>query len=54
MEPPFGKGDFELFDIENDPTESQNLVSLYPVKLEEMLVHWKQYNAENGVMLGQR
>ncbi|MEJ7826647.1 MAG: arylsulfatase [Segetibacter sp.] len=51
IEPPFGKGDFELFDLEKDPTESHDLSGQYPNKYLEMLRHWKAYIKENGVIL---
>ncbi|MEO5999383.1 MAG: arylsulfatase [Chitinophagaceae bacterium] len=51
IEPPFGKGVFELFDLEKDPTESHNLSDLHPGKYLEMLDHWKSYVEDNGVIL---
>lgn len=51
IEPPFGKGVFELFDIEEDPTESHDLSDQYPDKYLEMLAHWKAYVKDNGVIL---
>ncbi|GEO10097.1 arylsulfatase [Segetibacter aerophilus] len=51
MEPPFGKAVFELFDIDKDPTESYDLSSQYPAKYKEMLIAWKTYVKENGVIL---
>ena len=51
IEPPFGKGVFHLFDIENDPTESHDLSAQYPGKYEELLKAWKVYVNENGVIL---
>lgn len=51
IEPPFGKGDFELFDMEEDPTESHDLFKQYPDKYLEMLGHWKDYVKDNGVIL---
>jgi len=51
IEPPFGKGVFELFDMEEDPTESHDLSSQYPDKYLEMLDHWKTYIKDNGVIL---
>lgn len=53
IEPPFGKGVFELFDMEKDPTESSNLSSQYPDKYQEMLRHWKTYVKDNGVILAE-
>ncbi len=51
MEPPFGKGVFELFDLQKDPTESQDLSKKYPKIYSEMLGHWKAYVEDNGVIL---
>lgn len=51
IEPPFGKGVFELFDLEKDPTESHDLSKQYPDKYLEMLDHWKVYVKDNGVIL---
>ncbi len=51
IEPPFGKGVFELFDMEDDPTESHNLSKQFPDKYIEMLEHWKAYVKDNGVIL---
>lgn len=51
MEPPFGKRVFELFNMEEDPTESHDLSIQYPDKYKEMLDHWKNYVKENGVIL---
>ncbi len=51
IEPPFGKGIFELFDMEEDPTESHDLSARYPDKYSEMLGHWNTYVKDNGVIL---
>jgi arylsulfatase len=51
IEPPFGKGIFELFDLEKDPTESHDLSKQYPDKYLEMLKGWKAYVKDNGVIL---
>ena len=51
IEPPFGKGVFELFDLEKDPTESHDLSKQYPDKYLEMLKGWKAYVKDNGVIL---
>ncbi|MEJ7737230.1 MAG: arylsulfatase [Chitinophagaceae bacterium] len=51
IEPPFGKGVFELFNLEEDPTESHNLSGQYTGKYMEMLGHWKSYVKDNGVIL---
>ena len=51
IEPPFGKGVFELFDMDDDPTETHDLSNQYPEKYLEMLGHWKNYVKDNGVIL---
>jgi arylsulfatase len=51
IEPPFGKGDFELFNMEEDPTESHDLSKKFPSLYRAMLEHWKAYVKENGVIM---
>lgn len=51
IEPPFGKGVFELFDIQKDPTESNDLSGQYPEKNRELLGDWEKYVRDNGVIL---
>ena len=51
IEPPFGKVNFELFDMEKDPTESHDLSKQYPDKYNELLGDWKAYVKDNGVIL---
>ncbi len=50
IEPPFGKGSFELFNIEDDPTESRNLSEQYPDQYQKMLKYWVAYVKDNGVI----
>ncbi len=51
IEPPFGKGVFELFNMDDDPTESHDLSKQYPAKYKELLNEWKAYAKDNGVIL---
>lgn len=51
VEPPFGKGVFELYDLNEDPTETFDLSLRYPEKYQEMLGEWENYVKENGVIL---
>ena len=51
IEAPFGKGVFELFNMDEDPTESYNLSKQYPDKYNEMIIEWKTYMKDNGVIL---
>jgi len=50
IESPFGKGRFELYNIANDPTESNDVAEKYPDKYQEMLAHWTSYVKDNGVI----
>ncbi|MGV8878248.1 MAG: arylsulfatase [Sphingobacteriaceae bacterium] len=53
IESPFGKDVFQLFDIQKDPTESNDLSKQYPKKYSEMLDYWKDYVTENGVIMAE-
>lgn len=47
---PWGTGDWELYNIARDRTESRNLAASQPGKLKEMLAEWKRYVAETGTL----
>jgi len=49
--PPYGPGHFELYDLARDPTESNDLASAHPAKLDELVRAWDDYAAKNGVIL---
>ena len=51
IEAPFGKGVFELFNMDEDPTESHDLSKQYPDKYKELLEEWKTYVKSNGVII---
>ena len=51
IEPNFGKGKWELFNLKTDPTELNDLAETYPDKLKEMIAAWEQYQAENNVII---
>ncbi len=51
IEPPFGSNVFELFNLEEDPTESHDVASLHPDQYRKMLDYWQKYVEENGVIL---
>jgi arylsulfatase A-like enzyme len=51
IEPPFGTGEFQLFNLDEDPAESHDLSKEFPEKYQEMLLHWNDYVKENGVIL---
>jgi len=51
---PFGKGDWELFNLANDPAERSNLATEYPEKLRHMKALWVDYVKANNVILPSR
>ena len=51
---PFGKGDWELFDLESDPAERTDLSGERPDKLRALLALWDRYVEANHVILPSR
>lgn len=51
---PFGKGDWELFNLTADPAERNNLAAERPDKLREMVALWDIYALTNNVILPSR
>lgn len=49
--PPRGSGRWELYDIENDPGETNNLATSNPRQLKMMVRHWDNYVRKYGVIL---
>ncbi len=50
MPKPFGLGEWELFNLKQDPAELNDLSKQHPDKLKEMIVLWNQYKIENRVL----
>jgi len=50
MPEPMGKGDWELFNIKEDPAELRDLSTERPQKRNELVDQWKQYEKDNGVL----
>jgi arylsulfatase A-like enzyme len=50
-EKPYAKGDWALYNLANDPSESRDLATAEPAKLKELLAEWERYVKENGVIL---
>jgi len=49
---PFIKTNFwQLYNLEVDPTESNDLAKEFPIKLAELVGLWDQYVVENGVII---
>ncbi len=53
IESPFGNGEFAMFDMEKDPTESHDLSKQNPQIYKEMLLHWDDYVKDNGVIMAE-
>ena len=50
MQKPFGTGDWELFNIAEDPTEDNDLSEQFPDKRTELIADWKEYSEKVGVV----
>ena len=48
---PWGKGDWELYNLERDPGEQNDLAQSRPDKLRGMLALWEQYVDDNDVFV---
>ena len=51
---PFGKGDWELFDLAADLAERHDLAAKHPEKLKAMIALWDDYVKRNNVILPSR
>jgi arylsulfatase len=47
---PFGTGDWQLYNIENDPGEVNDLSQQFPAKRDSLINNWIQYAKENDVV----
>jgi len=50
MPPPSGSGEWELFDLGQDPAELNDLSVEFPDRLAAMIALWEQYKQANGVL----
>ena len=50
MPRPFGKGEWELFNLRQDPGEMNDLSSEHPGRVEVMVALWEQYKEDNTVL----
>jgi arylsulfatase A-like enzyme len=50
MPKPMGTGDWELFNLKEDPAELSDLSKKNPKKLKELVEQWEQYKKDNGVL----
>jgi arylsulfatase len=49
--PPYGTGEWELYNVKADSVEKNDLATLDPKLLKEMITRWKKYAKKNGVVL---
>ena len=50
IQKPFGTGDWELFNLAEDPSESKDLSNEYPEKRDELITAWETYSKNVGVV----
>ena len=50
LPPPFGKGGWQLFNLQEDPGETRDLSSKYPQKLLELKGFWRKFQDNNNVL----
>jgi arylsulfatase A-like enzyme len=50
MPVPFGTGEWELFNLEIDPAEMNDLSDRDPERVARMVAMWEQYKEDNGVL----
>lgn len=50
MEPPWGTGEWQLYNLETDPAEQMDLASRHPELVKQMDAYWQQYRSEVGVL----
>jgi arylsulfatase A-like enzyme len=50
MPQPFGPGEWELFNLKQDPGEMNDLSKQHPEKRQEMITRWEQYKIDNKVL----
>jgi arylsulfatase len=49
--PPYGPGEWQLFDLARDPGEREDRSHAYPAKRAELVSEWEAYARRNGVVL---
>ncbi len=50
MQKPFGTGDWELFNLAEDPSETNDLSNKFPEKRNELIAAWDEYSKNVGVV----
>ncbi len=50
MPPPFASGEWELYNLAEDPAELNDLSGEHPDRVDEMVKRWEQYKEDNTVL----
>ncbi|MNR59790.1 Arylsulfatase [compost metagenome] len=50
MNPPYGKGEWQLYDLAADPVETTDLAERYPEKVAQLSTDWDVYVERNHVV----
>ena len=50
LRPPYGSGEWGLFDLSTDPGEQHDLAAVEPARLEQMIRQYDDYVRQNGVV----
>ncbi len=50
LSPPFGTGDWQLYNLKDDPSETNDLSEEYPEKRNELIAGWNEYSQYVGVV----
>jgi arylsulfatase A-like enzyme len=53
MQMPYGDANWELYNVKNDPGETRNLANDSPDKLQTMIVKWREFQAQTGVIISE-
>jgi arylsulfatase len=51
--PPYGEAVWHLYDLANDPGETNDLADTEPEKLAELQTAWQEYADDVGVVAGE-
>ncbi|WP_179299504.1 hypothetical protein [Rubrivirga marina] len=51
LDPPFRESDFQLFNVETDPGEANDLSAVDPERHEAMVGLWRTHRRELGIVL---
>ena len=51
MPAPYGSGDWQLFNVADDPAEANDVASLHPDVVVKLKAHWEAYARDNNVII---